>query len=111
MEDSHVVAMLDPAVFPDAGLFAVLDGHGGWEVSALASKLLAREVNACGKELRAKGEEPCLLEALQGALPRLDAKSGPARSAWAGCSPPSSTLSPPPGPRHVRQLWISRPGM
>lgn len=79
MEDAHVVAMLDPAVFPDAGVFAVLDGHGGWEVSALASKLLAREVTACGREQRTKSDRAGLEEALRSSLPRLDAmiRSGP----------------------------------
>lgn len=70
MEDAHVVEMLDASVFPDVGLFAVLDGHGGADVSALASKLLAREVVAVGRE----SKEPCLEEALSKALPRLDAR-------------------------------------
>lgn len=78
MEDSHVAVMLDPTVFPDAALFAVLDGHGGWEVSALASKLLAQEVNSCGRAQTSKkgdgGPQPSLEEALRKALPSLDAK-------------------------------------
>ena len=28
-KDKHVAQMLDPRVFPDVALFAVLDGHGG----------------------------------------------------------------------------------
>lgn len=78
MEDSHVAVMLDPTVFQDAALFAVLDGHGGWEVSELASKLLAKEVNSCGRAQTSKkgdgGPAPSLEEALRKALPNLDAK-------------------------------------
>jgi len=81
MEDAHVMEMLEASVFPDVALFAVLDGHGGKEVSALASSLLAEEIVASGREalqLRATaGEEgaagPSVLEAaLEVALPRLD---------------------------------------
>jgi serine/threonine protein phosphatase PrpC len=74
MEDAHIVSMLDPAVFPDVGLFAVLDGHGGAEVSQLVSKLLCREVESLGRRQLAKGVPPSVNEALEQALPRLDSK-------------------------------------
>lgn len=78
MEDAHVIDMLDPSVFDDAALFAVLDGHGGKEVSTLASRLLTGEVLLRGRELRVADKETVgsgLLEAtLAEALPRLDAK-------------------------------------
>jgi len=76
MEDAHLVAMLDASVFPDAAVFAVLDGHGGADVSAVASKLLAREMVAIGRaqmrEKKATGAS--LEECLEKALPRLDAR-------------------------------------
>jgi len=80
MEDAHVAELLDPTVFPECAVFAVLDGHGGSEVSKLASKLLSREVNACGRgQLQAaehgkngRGQGPDLQQALEEALPRLD---------------------------------------
>eukprot|EP00928_Gymnodinium_smaydae_P066734 TRINITY_DN496_c0_g1_i1.p1 TRINITY_DN496_c0_g1~~TRINITY_DN496_c0_g1_i1.p1 ORF type:complete len:462 (-),score=109.48 TRINITY_DN496_c0_g1_i1:222-1607(-) len=85
MEDAHVVEALPHSLFPDTALFAVLDGHGGKEVSALASRLLKEEVEACGREIlggldktssaAAPGSRPALLEkALEMALPRLDAR-------------------------------------
>jgi len=84
MEDAHVAVMLDSKVFPSAAMFAVLDGHGGREVSQLAARLLASEVHACGREqLRdalpackdtGKMPAPCLRKALEDALPRLDDK-------------------------------------
>eukprot|EP00747_Dinoflagellata_sp_TGD_P167692 gnl/TRDRNA2_/TRDRNA2_192574_c0_seq1.p1 gnl/TRDRNA2_/TRDRNA2_192574_c0~~gnl/TRDRNA2_/TRDRNA2_192574_c0_seq1.p1 ORF type:complete len:491 (-),score=80.15 gnl/TRDRNA2_/TRDRNA2_192574_c0_seq1:39-1511(-) len=81
MEDAHVVKMLDPALFPDVGLFAVLDGHGGSEVSSVASQYLAQLVADVARErlahakLKAKTEcKPNLEEALELALPQLDAK-------------------------------------
>jgi len=84
MEDAHVATALDPAVFADAVLFAVLDGHGGAEVSALASKLLKHEVESCGRKLLAESRKisekaprtdaALLGEALSMALPNLDAK-------------------------------------
>lgn len=81
MEDAHVVAELDPSVFPDAALFAVLDGHGGAEVSALVSGILANEVSKVARERRrSNGSEQSILEeALLKALPRLDAqmRAGP----------------------------------
>ncbi|CAJ1425985.1 unnamed protein product, partial [Effrenium voratum] len=59
-EDAHVIDELRRDVFEDALLFAVLDGHGGeegvtWgalgsEVSALASKLLTREVETLAQD-------------------------------------------------------------
>jgi len=107
MEDSHVVEMLDPSVCGDAAIFAVLDGHGGAEVSALAAKLLRAEVEAVcrehlqrapgcnndpatsstdsavpnGKSPAAAAQKPMLAEALAEALPRLDARirAGPLR--------------------------------
>jgi len=74
MEDAHIAQVLDASIFPDTALFAVLDGHGGSEVSALASCLLAREVNAFGRELRSEGGGSSLLAALEAALPSVDAK-------------------------------------
>lgn len=75
MEDAHIATMLDPSVFPDCALFAVLDGHGGAEVSRLAADLLVREVTRCGREQLAQGKETLSLEdALSTALPRLDAR-------------------------------------
>lgn len=77
MEDSHVVEMLDASVFPDAALFGVLDGHGGWQVSALAAQLLAQQVVAAARE-QPKGSKsdwkPSLAEALEKAVPALDAR-------------------------------------
>mmetsp|Transcript_34584 Transcript_34584/g.99285 ORF Transcript_34584/g.99285 Transcript_34584/m.99285 type:complete len:453 (-) Transcript_34584:68-1426(-) len=74
MEDAHVAETLDPSVFPDAALFAVLDGHGGKEVAAVASRILAKEVCACGREQLTKNGSmgPCLASALEAALPRID---------------------------------------
>jgi len=76
MEDAHVVAELDSSLFPDAALFAVLDGHGGAEVSALVSGILANEVNKVARERRRNnGSEQCSLEeALLKSLPRIDAR-------------------------------------
>lgn len=75
MEDEHVVEMLDPAVFPDTAVFAVLDGHGGANVSALASGLLSAEIVACGRSGNGGSTGTKLLRwALEAALPRLDDK-------------------------------------
>mmetsp|Transcript_19463 Transcript_19463/g.54853 ORF Transcript_19463/g.54853 Transcript_19463/m.54853 type:complete len:422 (+) Transcript_19463:48-1313(+) len=77
MEDAHVVGMLEPSVFSDVALFAVLDGHGGKEVSELAASLLLDEVKECGRERQRGDAQPgasCLAEALEKALPRLDAR-------------------------------------
>lgn len=79
MEDAHVCEMLDASTFPDVGLFAVLDGHGGAEVSALAKRLLSQHVLACAREQQTPGDAnpktwtPSLAEALEKSLPRLDA--------------------------------------
>ncbi|CAK0795509.1 unnamed protein product, partial [Prorocentrum cordatum] len=62
MEDAHIAQVLDASIFP------------GSEVSALASCLLAREVNAFGRELRSEGGGSSLLAALEAALPSVDAK-------------------------------------
>eukprot|EP00450_Noctiluca_scintillans_P017533 CAMPEP_0194511570 /NCGR_PEP_ID=MMETSP0253-20130528/43283_1 /TAXON_ID=2966 /ORGANISM="Noctiluca scintillans" /LENGTH=312 /DNA_ID=CAMNT_0039354909 /DNA_START=247 /DNA_END=1185 /DNA_ORIENTATION=- len=75
MEDAHVAEMLDPTIFPDSAIFAVLDGHGGAEVSYLASELLVSEVVQCGREQLASGCQAASLEvALEEALPRLDVR-------------------------------------
>lgn len=73
MEDAHVVAMLDGEVFPDSIIFAVLDGHGGKEVSALASRLLTKEVEQRSRTSK-QGSSPDLEDALARALPSLDAR-------------------------------------
>lgn len=83
MEDSHVVASLDPACLgsgykaADACIFAVLDGHGGAEVSALAAQLLIAEIEACAHaRLRRSSADKAvvpLAEALSEALPKIDA--------------------------------------
>ncbi|CAE8622955.1 unnamed protein product [Polarella glacialis] len=41
MEDTHVATLVQHAG-RDLGLFAVFDGHGGWQVSAIAQALLPR---------------------------------------------------------------------
>lgn len=86
MEDAHVVEMLSSALLKDVGLFAVLDGHGGHQVSALAAELLADEVVAAVTSQFANITrvqslpddpdyfQPALGEALHAALPRLDAR-------------------------------------
>lgn len=74
MEDAHVAKMLDPSIFPDVAIFAVLDGHGGSEVSKLVSKLLCQEVENIGRSQIARGSPPSLKEALDRALPSLDTK-------------------------------------
>lgn len=83
MEDAHICEILDPDLFPDIVLLAVLDGHGGKDVSLLASRLLAQEVRGCAKKqvAFANGKKPsngvkhsaCVQLALEDALPRLDA--------------------------------------
>mmetsp|Transcript_125571 Transcript_125571/g.250519 ORF Transcript_125571/g.250519 Transcript_125571/m.250519 type:complete len:429 (+) Transcript_125571:99-1385(+) len=94
MEDEHIAEMLPSSVFPDAALFAVLDGHGGKEVSSLASRLLIKQVQRCALQRLASnsasgdattgdsgGGNGCaaasshlLAESLEEALPRLDAQ-------------------------------------
>jgi len=95
MEDEHIAEMLPSSAFPDAALFAVLDGHGGKEVSSLAAHLLTKQVQRCAfarlasnsaaSGNAAKGgsgggnggtaaSSQLLAEALEEALPRLDAK-------------------------------------
>mmetsp|Transcript_13766 Transcript_13766/g.25811 ORF Transcript_13766/g.25811 Transcript_13766/m.25811 type:complete len:466 (-) Transcript_13766:169-1566(-) len=76
MEDACVVDELQKDAFEDALLFAVLDGHGGSEVSALASKLLAREIEACRRKIpNSKTPQAELMaEVLRQSLPRLDEK-------------------------------------
>eukprot|EP00927_Polykrikos_kofoidii_P012746 TRINITY_DN1551_c0_g3_i1.p1 TRINITY_DN1551_c0_g3~~TRINITY_DN1551_c0_g3_i1.p1 ORF type:complete len:468 (-),score=76.58 TRINITY_DN1551_c0_g3_i1:44-1447(-) len=78
MEDAHVAEMLDPSVFPDSALFAVLDGHGGKEVSALAAHLLGKELTSVGRELLEQdgnGSSTTMVEkALERTLPQLDSK-------------------------------------
>jgi len=77
MEDAHIAEMLDASVFPDVGLFAVLDGHGGGQVSALAAQLLQKQVLAAASKQRPKSVEdwkPSLAEALSTALPTVDAQ-------------------------------------
>lgn len=103
MEDAHVCEMLDAKLFPDMVLFAVLDGHGGKEVSQLASQLLVRQVEACGRaQLDANGSHrgggngrtplaadgggrPCIQRAMEDALPKLDAllRNGCLGMGWA----------------------------
>lgn len=82
MEDAHVASLLDASVFAEAALFAVLDGHGGKEVSALASQLLVRQIETCGRDqLRLNGKaskghgktaSADLQQSMESALPRLD---------------------------------------
>jgi len=78
MEDAHVIDELRRDVFEDALLFAVLDGHGGSEVSALASKLLTREVETlaqvCRRGEKTGSQADLLAEVLRQALPRLDTR-------------------------------------
>ncbi|CAK9069351.1 Probable protein phosphatase 2C 6 (PP2C 6) [Durusdinium trenchii] len=69
MEDAYVVDELRKDLFGDALLFAVLDGHGGREVSALASKLLVREIEVDRRKTETSLE---LAEVLRQSLPRLD---------------------------------------
>jgi len=83
MEDAHIVEMLDASVFPDVALCGVLDGHGGYQVSALASKVLAQQVIASARAQPRDSSKPdwkpSLAEALENSLPNLDAqmRSGP----------------------------------
>ena len=75
MEDAYVVDELRKDVFGDSLLFAVLDGHGGREVSALASKLLVREIEADRSKHNSNGKAETsveLAEVLRQSLPRLD---------------------------------------
>eukprot|EP00929_Paragymnodinium_shiwhaense_P083798 TRINITY_DN44768_c0_g1_i1.p1 TRINITY_DN44768_c0_g1~~TRINITY_DN44768_c0_g1_i1.p1 ORF type:complete len:475 (-),score=102.41 TRINITY_DN44768_c0_g1_i1:75-1499(-) len=90
MEDAHVVELLKSVAFPDVAIFAVLDGHGGKDVSELASHLLCQEIRAAAEELqvsedrdsskevekdgkrRSQEEAVSLEQALRVALPRLD---------------------------------------
>jgi len=78
MEDAYVVDELRKDVFGDSLLFAVLDGHGGREVSDLASKLLIREIEAerhRGAPAPRNGKAKTsveLAEVLRQSLPRLD---------------------------------------
>jgi len=76
MEDAHVAEELQKDIFEDALIFAVLDGHGGSEVSSLASKLLIPEIEACGRAIPKNGEKSGarLTQVLRKTLPRLDAK-------------------------------------
>lgn len=95
MEDEHIAEMLPSSTFPDAALFAVLDGHGGKEVSSLAAHLLIKQVQRCARARLASSADSCgdatkaskggsnggtaacshlLEEALEEALPRLDAQ-------------------------------------
>lgn len=78
MEDAYVVDELRKDVFGDSLLFAVLDGHGGREVSDVASKLLVREIEAerrgaSARNSNGKAETSVeLAEVLHQSLPRLD---------------------------------------
>eukprot|EP00933_Yihiella_yeosuensis_P019704 TRINITY_DN1591_c0_g1_i7.p1 TRINITY_DN1591_c0_g1~~TRINITY_DN1591_c0_g1_i7.p1 ORF type:complete len:465 (-),score=71.55 TRINITY_DN1591_c0_g1_i7:389-1783(-) len=78
MEDAHVAEQLDKQVFKDALLFAVLDGHGGSEVSALASKLVVPEIEAharkISKSFDGESQSALLTDALSAALPQLDSR-------------------------------------
>jgi len=79
MEDAHVVQSLAP-LCSDLALFAVLDGHGGKQVSELAACLLVDMVQAAYKEqISAGSQPPSMATALEEALPRLDTslRSGP----------------------------------
>lgn len=73
MEDAHVAEELSAKLFPDCAVFAVLDGHGGSEVSTLASCLLVRTIEDCASRLgpSADGSAP-LAQALEMALPEVD---------------------------------------
>ncbi|OLP97797.1 putative protein phosphatase 2C 6 [Symbiodinium microadriaticum] len=76
MEDAHVAADFCKDAFEDALLFAVLDGHGGSDVSTLASKLLTREMEACRRRLHTSkmSQAEVLAEVVRQSLPRLDEK-------------------------------------
>eukprot|EP00401_Gymnodinium_catenatum_P050606 CAMPEP_0117490568 /NCGR_PEP_ID=MMETSP0784-20121206/17617_1 /TAXON_ID=39447 /ORGANISM="" /LENGTH=395 /DNA_ID=CAMNT_0005285329 /DNA_START=258 /DNA_END=1445 /DNA_ORIENTATION=- len=81
MEDHHVVTMLDESVLDDTAVFAVFDGHGGKDVSALAASLLVSELSeicrqdkGTNSEVSSKGTDSgqFLQTALKNMLPRLD---------------------------------------
>mmetsp|Transcript_65778 Transcript_65778/g.153923 ORF Transcript_65778/g.153923 Transcript_65778/m.153923 type:complete len:480 (+) Transcript_65778:58-1497(+) len=76
MEDAHVAADFCKDAFEDALLFAVLDGHGGSDVSTLASKLLTREMEACRRRIHTSkmSQAEVLAEVVRQSLPRLDEK-------------------------------------
>lgn len=82
-EDAHVAEKLDSSFFPATVLFGVLDGHGGSEVSHLASHFLVKDVNECGKRQTVKdGCSTSVEKALSEALPRLDQRIR--RGPWPG---------------------------
>lgn len=76
MEDAHVCQMLDAFAFPDTALFAVMDGHGGSDVSKVVSGLLPEEMSDCGRRHMKAGAKCSLKEVFLEALPRIDEKLG-----------------------------------
>jgi serine/threonine protein phosphatase PrpC len=74
MEDAHVCRMLDAMLFPDTAVFAVLDGHGGGDVSKVLSWLLIQEMEHTGRQCLQAHRKVNLREVLTTCLPRLDEK-------------------------------------
>lgn len=74
MEDAHICKMLDANVFPDTALFAVLDGHGGADVSKVVSWLLMPELEGIARVRQRSHEKVSLKEVFQTGLPSLDEK-------------------------------------
>lgn len=74
MEDAHICRMLDAKVFPDTALVAVLDGHGGGDVSKVVSWLLAQEMEDAGRMRQRSHMKVSLMEVLHTCLPSLDEK-------------------------------------
>mmetsp|Transcript_41669 Transcript_41669/g.90025 ORF Transcript_41669/g.90025 Transcript_41669/m.90025 type:complete len:567 (-) Transcript_41669:218-1918(-) len=80
MEDAHIATMLDDDLFGRTALCAVFDGHGGKEVSALASKLLPNLVHSWGRRAikgggkQQKGDKVDLQACLEETIPAVDAR-------------------------------------
>lgn len=74
MEDAHICRMLDARIFPDTALFAVLDGHGGADVSKVVSWLLVQEMESYAQERQRNHHKVCLREVFETCLPLLDEK-------------------------------------
>lgn len=73
-EDAHICRMLDALIFPDSALFAVLDGHGGGDVSKVISWLLVQEMEDIGRKWQQNHMKVSLSEVFRACLPRLDEK-------------------------------------
>jgi len=72
MEDEHVAIVL-PHASGDIGVFAVFDGHGGWQVSAIAKELLVRILTERLQRVPSD-QVPDLPELLSEAVTALDAE-------------------------------------